>query len=100
MIGWLSEAYPWIKSLHIVSMVAWMAGLLYLPRLYVYHSMAPVESDLLGDLQSHGTPPAARHHDTGNGCYMGFSDCCSQEHRAWSNGGWVGFGLNLLLLGH
>ena len=26
-------------------MVAWMAGLLYLPRLYVYHSMAPVESD-------------------------------------------------------
>jgi len=41
---WLSEAYPWIKSLHIVSMVAWMAGLLYLPRLYVYHSMAPVGS--------------------------------------------------------
>jgi putative membrane protein len=45
LIGWLSEAYPWIKSFHIVSMVAWMAGLLYLPRLYVYHSMAPVESD-------------------------------------------------------
>jgi len=45
LIGWLSEAYPWIKSLHIVSIVAWMAGLLYLPRLYVYHSMAPVESD-------------------------------------------------------
>jgi putative membrane protein len=45
LIGWLSEAYPWIKSLHIVSMVAWMAGLLYLPRLYVYHSMAPVGSD-------------------------------------------------------
>lgn len=46
MIGWLSGAYPWIKSFHIVSMVAWMAGLLYLPRLYVYHSMAPIESDL------------------------------------------------------
>jgi putative membrane protein len=45
LIGWLSEAYLWIKSLHIVSIVAWMAGLLYLPRLYVYHSMAPVESD-------------------------------------------------------
>jgi protoporphyrinogen IX oxidase len=42
---WLSEAYPWIKSLHIVSMVAWMAGLLYLPRLYVYHSIAPPGSD-------------------------------------------------------
>jgi len=43
--GWLTGAYPWIKSLHIVSMVAWMAGLLYLPRLFVYHAMAPVGSD-------------------------------------------------------
>jgi protoporphyrinogen IX oxidase len=43
--GWLAGAYPWIKSLHIVSMVAWMAGLLYLPRLFVYHAMAPVGSD-------------------------------------------------------
>jgi protoporphyrinogen IX oxidase len=42
---WLSEAYPWIKSLHIIGIVAWMAGLLYLPRLYVYHSMAPPGSD-------------------------------------------------------
>jgi protoporphyrinogen IX oxidase len=43
--SWLGDAYPWIKSAHIVSMVAWMAGLLYLPRLYVYHSMAPRGSD-------------------------------------------------------
>jgi protoporphyrinogen IX oxidase len=42
---WLSKAYPWVKSLHIVAMVAWMAGLLYLPRLFVYHSMAPAGSD-------------------------------------------------------
>ena len=45
MSGWLTGAYPWIKSLHIISMVAWMAGLLYLPRLFVYHAMAPVGSD-------------------------------------------------------
>lgn len=45
MIAWLRDAYPWIKSFHIVSMVAWMAGLLYLPRLYVYHAAAPVGSD-------------------------------------------------------
>ena len=45
MNAWLIDAYPWIKSLHIVSMVAWMAGLLYLPRLMVYHVMAPVGSD-------------------------------------------------------
>ena len=31
-------AYEWIKALHIISVIAWMAGLLYLPRLYVYHA--------------------------------------------------------------
>ena len=31
-------AYPWIKSLHIVSVISWMAGLFYLPRLYVHHA--------------------------------------------------------------
>lgn len=34
----LAAAYPWTKALHIISMVAWMAGLFYLPRLYVYHA--------------------------------------------------------------
>lgn len=29
--------YDWIKALHVVSIIAWMAGLLYLPRLFVYH---------------------------------------------------------------
>jgi putative membrane protein len=33
----LADAYPWIKSLHVISVVAWMAGLFYLPRLFVYH---------------------------------------------------------------
>jgi putative membrane protein len=32
-----ADPYLWIKALHVVSMVAWMAGLLYLPRLFVYH---------------------------------------------------------------
>jgi putative membrane protein len=31
----------WIKSLHIIFMVTWFAGLFYLPRLFVYHSMVP-----------------------------------------------------------
>src|SRR3972149_3996798 len=31
----------WIKSLHIIFLVTWFAGLFYLPRLFVYHSMAP-----------------------------------------------------------
>jgi protoporphyrinogen IX oxidase len=33
----LASAYPWIKSAHVISVIAWMAGLFYLPRLYVYH---------------------------------------------------------------
>ncbi len=34
---WLLQLYPWTKSLHVISMIAWMAGMLYLPRLFVYH---------------------------------------------------------------
>ena len=45
MIGWLTAAYPWIKSVHILTVIAWMAGLLYLPRLFVYHAMAQIGSD-------------------------------------------------------
>ncbi len=33
----LISAYPWIKSLHVISVISWMAGLFYLPRLFVYH---------------------------------------------------------------
>ncbi|HUN45629.1 MAG TPA: protoporphyrinogen oxidase HemJ [Stellaceae bacterium] len=40
-MSWLGDAYPWIKAGHIISVVAWMAGLLYLPRLFVYHAGAP-----------------------------------------------------------
>ena len=34
----LSDLYPWTKSLHIMSVMAWMAGLFYLPRLFVHHT--------------------------------------------------------------
>ncbi len=44
MSDWLAAAYPWIKALHIVSVIAWMAGLLYLPRLFVYHAGVPAGS--------------------------------------------------------
>ena len=36
-VAWFAYLYPWTKALHIASMVAWMAGMFYLPRLYVYH---------------------------------------------------------------
>jgi len=41
----LTSLYPWMKSLHIISVMAWMAGMLYLPRLFVYHCDAPPGSD-------------------------------------------------------
>ena len=38
--------YEWIKAFHIVAVIAWMAGMLYLPRLFVYHCSAPIGSEL------------------------------------------------------
>lgn len=35
------NAYPWIKALHIIAVISWMAGLLYMPRLFIYHTDAP-----------------------------------------------------------
>jgi putative membrane protein len=37
-------SYEIIKSLHIISVISWMVGLLYLPRLFVYHADAPTGS--------------------------------------------------------
>lgn len=37
----MSDAYLWIKSGHVVSVIAWMAAMLYLPRLFVYHASLP-----------------------------------------------------------
>jgi putative membrane protein len=36
-IGFLAALYPWAKAFHVIAVIAWMAGLFYLPRLYVYH---------------------------------------------------------------
>src|ERR671917_566282 len=33
--------YLWIKAFHVIAIIAWMAGMLYLPRLFVYHSETP-----------------------------------------------------------
>lgn len=38
MIDFLSETYLWVKFLHVISVISWMAGLFYLPRLFVYHA--------------------------------------------------------------
>ena len=38
MTDFLIDYYVWTKTLHVISVIAWMAGLFYLPRLFVYHA--------------------------------------------------------------
>ena len=38
MIDYLIVMYPWLKAGHIISVISWMAGIFYLPRLFVHHS--------------------------------------------------------------
>ena len=40
----LGVLYPWIKAFHVIALIAWMAGMFYLPRLYVYHQETTVGS--------------------------------------------------------
>ncbi len=39
-VPFFAHLYPWTKALHLIAVIAWMAGLLYLPRLFVYHCEA------------------------------------------------------------
>ncbi len=45
------DAYLWLKALHVISIIAWMAGLLYLPRLFVYHAAQTTGSDSIETLK-------------------------------------------------
>ncbi len=40
-----SGLYLWLKAAHVIAVIAWMAGMLYLPRLFVYHAVSPVGSE-------------------------------------------------------
>jgi putative membrane protein len=45
MYEWITiTAYPWIKAMHVIAVISWMAGMLYLPRLFVYHCEAEIGS--------------------------------------------------------
>ena len=45
MSEFLAGIYLWIKALHVISVIFWMAGMAYLPRLFVYHAEAEAGSD-------------------------------------------------------
>jgi putative membrane protein len=44
LTGFLGPAYPWVKAAHVTFVIFWMAGLLMLPRVYVYHQESAVGS--------------------------------------------------------
>ena len=50
MQDFLLSIYPWLKGFHIAAVIFWMAGMLYLPRLFVYHHQAQPEGELEGAL--------------------------------------------------
>jgi putative membrane protein len=39
------EGYMWVKAVHVIAVISWMAGILYLPRLFVYHTKVAVGSE-------------------------------------------------------
>jgi putative membrane protein len=47
--SFVAAAYPWIKALHVIAVVSWMAGLFYLPRLFVYHAERGHRGSALSD---------------------------------------------------
>ena len=54
------RAYLWVKAVHVIAIISWMAGMLYLPRLFIYHCDAPKGLAAVGDVQGDGAAPAAR----------------------------------------
>ncbi|MBM3539850.1 MAG: protoporphyrinogen oxidase HemJ [Alphaproteobacteria bacterium] len=52
MSEFIAVWYDWIKALHVIAVIAWMAGLLYLPRLFVYHCAAAPGSELSETLKN------------------------------------------------
>lgn len=50
MIDFLAAHYLWLKAFHIIAVIFWMAGMLYLPRLFVYHHKAEAGGELEGSL--------------------------------------------------
>lgn len=45
MTAFLADWYLWLKAVHVMAVISWMAGMLYLPRLFVYHADAETGSD-------------------------------------------------------
>ena len=67
----LASFYLWIKSFHVISLIAWMAGIFYLPRLYVYHTRPGPRQRRERALQGDGAAAYERDHEPGDDRHMG-----------------------------
>ena len=100
MSNTLAAAYPWLKALHIIAVIAWMAGLLYLPRLYVYHADVPSGSNRAAMLATmerrllHGIMLPAAVMSYGFGLLLAAIPGVVDWHRGWI---WAKLGLVVLL---
>ena len=74
--------YNIVKALHIIVLVAWMAGLLYLPRLFVYHSQISARFGCAPDLRDHGKAALEGNHAAGDAGELGFR----RVARCWQRG--------------
>lgn len=52
MTDFILQHYLWFKAVHLIAVISWMAGLLYLPRLFVYHTGASAGSELSDTLKT------------------------------------------------
>ncbi len=52
MTAFIISHFQWILALHVIAVISWMAGMLYLPRLYVYHARADKGSELAETLKT------------------------------------------------
>ena len=85
--------YEWIKAFHIIAVIAWMAGMLYLPRLFVYHCAAEK-----GSVQSETFKVMERrllraHHQSGDGRDLGLGLWLAwhgpDSRYGWFASGWL-----------
>ena len=96
----LAVVYPWLKALHVIAVIAWMAGLLYLPRLFVYHAVSPIGSDKAATFEimerrlSHGILLPAVAMTYGFGILLAATPGAVDWQRGWI---WAKLGLVLLL---
>ena len=63
--------YQWLLAFHIIAVIAWMAGMLYLPRLFVYHCDGRSGLHAVGNLQGDGAAAAQGDHQPGDDCDLG-----------------------------